>query len=56
MKKALQCNTDKNIILAIVGVGQADLNESIIKISQMSAKAISSKVVTLATPLEENGN
>ena len=45
----------KMFLLSILCLGQEDLDDALKKIEQTCDKKITSKIVTLATPVEENG-
>ena len=55
VKKALDCNTSENVLVAIFNMTQEELPDSLEKLEQMCGKQMSSKIISLATPVEDDG-
>ena len=55
IKKAIECNTAENFLLAIFGMMHEELPDTLEKVEEMSAKEITSKINTLVTPLDVDG-
>ena len=56
LKKAMGCNTAENALIVVLNMmPESDLTDALEKVGQMCGKDITSKTVSLATPVDDDG-